>query len=78
MRKVLIAAAVSLLAAVWLVGLRAGHAAARRPAASPRGHPYLIAGSVAQGAISLRFVVVDGRRILVDARTLQPVYRLRP
>ena len=77
MRKVLIAAAVSLLAAT---SASAYELVTPPPDGQPlpTGHPYLIAGSVAQGAISLRFVVVDGRRMLVDARTLQPVYRLRP
>jgi hypothetical protein len=44
----------------------------------PTGHPFFIAGSVAQGVISLRFAIVNGRRVLVDARTLQPVYILQP
>ena len=77
MRKVLISMAVSLLA----ITSASAYELVTPPIDGqplPTGHPYLIGGSVAQGVVSLRFAVVDGRRLLIDAHTLQTVYVLRP
>ena len=57
------------------------HELATPPAAPhpmPQGTPYLVVGAVPHPVRTLRFALIDGRRALVDGRTMQVVYYLHP
>jgi len=42
----------------------------------PQGVPYVIVGAEARPVVTLRYGVVDGRRVLLNARTMEVVYEL--
>ena len=44
----------------------------------PQGKPAFISGVEAKPIVALRFAIVDGRRVLVNARTHEIVYTLHP
>ena len=44
----------------------------------PQGVPYLTVGAIADPIVELRYGVVNGKRVLLNARTLEVVYILHP
>lgn len=44
----------------------------------PQGVPYLVVGATADPIVELRYGVVNGRRVLLNAHTLEVVYILHP
>ena len=48
------------------------------PHPMPQGVPYLVVGEPANPIVELRYGVVNGKRVLLNARTLEVVYVLHP
>lgn len=44
----------------------------------PQGAPYVVVGSTPQRVHTLRYGIVDGRRVLFDGETMRVVYVLQP
>lgn len=82
MRRILLAAAVALLGATSAGALERGdpvHATPPlQPHPYPQGVPYVTIGGPSHAPIVLRYGVVNGKRVLFDARTGRGVYRLVP
>ena len=48
------------------------------PHPMPQGVPYLVVGEGAKPIFELRYGVVHGKRVLLNARTMEVVYVLQP
>lgn len=82
MKKILLAVTAALLTASSSAALEQPNAIHATPPLvphpMPQGLPYVFVGATVDSIVELRYGVVNGRRVLVNAHTLEVIYILRP
>ena len=82
MQKFVLAVAAALLTASSAAALEQRNAIHATPPVvphpMPQGVPYVVVGATADPIVELRYGVVNGRRVLLNAHTLEVVYILHP